>query len=54
MSDDVSRKVMWFTFGLAGLFCYRLPNLANLQLVRTAREVANMRYVRRSAPGGCG
>ena len=44
MSDDVGRRVMWFTFGLAGIvLLIGCANLANLQLVRTAsrsRELA--------------
>jgi predicted permease len=44
MSDDIGRKVMWFTFGLAGfVLLIACTNLANLQLVRTAsrsRELA--------------
>ena len=44
MSDDIGRKVMWFTFGLAGfVLMIACANLANLQLVRTAsrsRELA--------------
>src|SRR5678815_2264538 len=44
MSDDIGRKVMWFTFGLAGfVLLIACANLANLQLVRTAarsRELA--------------
>jgi predicted permease len=37
MSDDIGRKVMWFTFGLAGfVLLIACANLANLQLVRTA------------------
>jgi predicted permease len=37
MSDDIGRKVMWFTFGLAGfVLLIGCANLANLQLVRTA------------------
>ncbi|HKY29243.1 MAG TPA: ABC transporter permease [Pyrinomonadaceae bacterium] len=44
MSDDIGRKVMWFTFGLAGfVLLIACANIANLQLVRTAsrsRELA--------------
>jgi predicted permease len=44
MSDDIGRKVMWFTFGLAGfVLLIACANLANLQLVRTtsrAKELA--------------
>jgi hypothetical protein len=37
MSDSIGRKVMWFTFGLAGfVLLIACANLANLQLVRTA------------------
>jgi predicted permease len=37
MSDDIGRRVMWFTFGLAGfVLLIACANLANLQLVRTA------------------
>src|SRR6185312_13647023 len=36
MSDDIGRKVMWFTFGLSGfVLLIACANLANLQLVRT-------------------
>ncbi len=37
MSDDIGRKVMWFTFGLAVfVLLIACANLANLQLARTA------------------
>jgi len=37
MSDDIGRKVMWFTFWLAGfVLLIGCANLANLQLARTA------------------
>jgi putative ABC transport system permease protein len=37
MSNDIGRKIMWFTFGLAGfVLLIGCANLANLQLVRTA------------------
>jgi putative ABC transport system permease protein len=39
-SSDVSRNVMWFTFGLAGVvLLITCANLANLQLVRAAARV---------------
>ncbi len=37
MSDAIGRKIMWFTFGLAGfVLLIGCANLANLQLARTA------------------
>jgi putative ABC transport system permease protein len=37
MSDEIGRKVMWFTFGLAGfVLLIACANIANLQLARTA------------------
>jgi predicted permease len=37
MSDEIGRKIMWFTFGLAGfVLLIGCANLANLQLARTA------------------
>jgi predicted permease len=37
MSDEIQRKVMWFTFGLASfVLLIGCANLANLQLARTA------------------
>jgi predicted permease len=39
-ASDVSRSVMWFTFGLAGVvLLITCANLANLQLVRSAARV---------------
>jgi putative ABC transport system permease protein len=37
MSDDIGRKIMWFTFGLAGfVLLIACANIANLQLARIA------------------
>jgi putative ABC transport system permease protein len=50
LSDDIERKVMWLTFGLAGfVLLIACGNLANLQLVRSAAR--SREYAIRAALG---